>query len=104
MTAGISILIDDYANGNNATALPPSLHKLDWDTKLAALLPNEWKLMDSWAERGAKLKDIFSHTSGLPRHDFSYARNDTAVSVLERLDELRPAFELRERYSYNNIV
>ncbi|KZV71301.1 beta-lactamase/transpeptidase-like protein [Peniophora sp. CONT] len=104
LTAGMSILIDDFANGRNLTTLPPSLSKFNWDTKLAALLPDEWKLMDRWAERGAKLKDILSHTSGLPRHDFAYARNDTAVSVLARLDELRPAFELRERYSYNNIM
>ncbi|VDB99692.1 unnamed protein product [Peniophora sp. CBMAI 1063] len=104
LTAGMSILMDDFANGRNVTALPPTLSKLNWDTKLAALLPGEWKLMDTWAERGAKLQDIFSHTSGLPRHDLAYSRNDTPVSVLARLDKLRPAFELRERYSYNNIM
>ena len=96
--------MDDFANGRNLTALPNSLSTLDWDTKLVDLLPGEWKLMDEWAERKAKLKDIFSHTSGLPRHDYAYSREDTATTVLARLDQLRPAFELRERYSYNNIV
>ncbi|KZV70801.1 beta-lactamase/transpeptidase-like protein [Peniophora sp. CONT] len=104
VTAGIGLLIEDFAQKNNRTALPVGVVRLDWDTKLANLLPGQWALMDEWASHGAKLKDIFSHVSGLPRHDYAYSRNDTSASVLSRIRDLRPAFELRERYSYSNIM
>ncbi|VDB83261.1 unnamed protein product [Peniophora sp. CBMAI 1063] len=104
VTAGLGLLMEDFAQNKNLTALPAKVKRFDWDTKLAALLPGEWVLMDEWATHGAKLKDIFSHVSGLPRHDYAYSRNDTPASVLSRLRDLRPAFELRERYSYNNIM
>lgn len=96
--------MEDFVQQNNITALPAGMERLNWDTKLADLLPGQWALMDEWASRGAKLKDIFSHVSGLPRHDHAYSRNDTSASVLSRIRDLRPAFELRERYSYSNIV
>ena len=104
MTAGLGLLMEDFAQGSNRTALPTNVARLSWDTKLADLLPDQWVLMDEWATYGAKLKDIFSHVSGLPRHDYSYSRDDTSESVLVRLRDLRPAYELRERYSYSNIV
>ena len=104
MTAGLGLLMEDFAHGRNRTALPANISRLSWDTKLVDLLPGQWVLMDEWATQGAKLKDIFSHVSGLPRHDYSYSRDDTSESVLMRLRDLRPAYELRERYSYSNIV
>ncbi|ETW87695.1 hypothetical protein HETIRDRAFT_167272 [Heterobasidion irregulare TC 32-1] len=58
--------------------------------------------MDEWATKKANLKDVLSHVSGLPRHDYSYAPLDSAEDIVQRLHYLRPAFELRERYSYNN--
>ncbi|KAI0320990.1 beta-lactamase/transpeptidase-like protein [Amylostereum chailletii] len=58
--------------------------------------------MDQWATEKANLRDILSHTSGLSRHDFSYSRLDNTTSVLARQRFLKPAFELRERFSYTN--
>ncbi|KAI0035032.1 beta-lactamase/transpeptidase-like protein [Vararia minispora EC-137] len=113
VASAIGILMEDYATGRNSTPLPPGLTKFDWDTKIKDLLPGEWHLMDEWAEEKADVKDILSHTSGLPRcvlfsyavlHDMSYYRRDTLVSVLARVHLLRPSFELRERWSYNNIM
>lgn len=101
LSASMGILIDDYAHGRNSTPLPPGV-RLDWDTKIVDLLPGQWELMDEWATRKANLKDVLSHVSGLPRHDYSYAPLDTAEDILQRLRYLRPAFELRERFSYNN--
>ncbi|KAF9232374.1 beta-lactamase/transpeptidase-like protein [Melanogaster broomeanus] len=81
----LGLLIDDFANGRND------------------LLP-EWQLMDEWASERANLRDILSHVSGLPRHDLSYGPLDTPHDFLTRLRYLRPAFELREQWSYNNIM
>ncbi|KAI0315536.1 beta-lactamase/transpeptidase-like protein [Amylostereum chailletii] len=102
VTTSLGILMDDYANGRNVTPLPLNVARLGWDTKLTDLLPDEWMLMDAWASEKANLRDILSHTSGLPRHDFSYHRTDTTTDVLLRQRFLRPAFELRERFSYTN--
>lgn len=63
----MGILIDDYANGRNTTPLPHGVSRFDWDTKIKALLPGQWQLMDPWASEKANLKDILSHMSGLPR-------------------------------------
>ncbi|VDC03880.1 unnamed protein product [Peniophora sp. CBMAI 1063] len=102
--ASIGLLIEDYATGKNVTPLPDGLSRLDWDTKLQDILPGEWKLMDEPASKMAALKDILSHQTGVPRHDLSYARDDTAKDMVSRLRYLRPAFEIRERYHYNNIM
>ncbi|KAH7929367.1 beta-lactamase/transpeptidase-like protein [Leucogyrophana mollusca] len=100
--SALGILIDDFAYGRNVTALPPGLSELTWTTKIKDILPGEWELMDEWASEKANVYDILSHVSGLPRHDFSYGPYDTPRDALVRLRYLRPAFELREKWSYNN--
>lgn len=67
LTATLGILMDDFAQGINQTALPPGIHTFDWDTKVIELLPNDWRLMNEWASEKATLRDIMSHQSGLPR-------------------------------------
>jgi hypothetical protein len=63
----MGILIDDFAHGRNSTPLPANLSSLTWKTKLAHILPDDWKLMDPWASQKANLIDILSHVSGLAR-------------------------------------
>jgi CubicO group peptidase (beta-lactamase class C family) len=63
----IGLLIDDFAHGRNAAPLPPGLHELTWDTKIQDLLPDEWKLQDAWTSEKASIRDLLSHTSGMPR-------------------------------------
>lgn len=65
----MGILMDDFANGRNVTALPDGLHTFTWDTKIQHLLRTqdaEWKLMDEWATKNANVRDILSHVSGVP--------------------------------------
>lgn len=38
------------------------------------------------------------------RHDFSYGPEDTAADVVKNMRHLRPAFELRQKWHYNNLV
>ena len=65
-STALGLLIDDFANGRNVTALPPGLTELTWHSRLRDLLP-EWVLMDTWASEKANLRDILSHVSGIPR-------------------------------------
>ncbi|EJD02324.1 beta-lactamase/transpeptidase-like protein [Fomitiporia mediterranea MF3/22] len=103
LSASLGVLFDDYAHGRNTTPLPDGLRKLDWETKIKDVLPNdEWKLQDEWATEKANFKDILSHLSGLPRHDASYGPADSPADNLHKLRYLRPAHELRQKFSYNN--
>ncbi|KAI0296713.1 beta-lactamase/transpeptidase-like protein [Russula brevipes] len=79
-------------NGTNMTT----------DTKVANILPDAWKLMDPWASEKANLIDILTHVSGLDSHDLSYKTNFKVGDVTRNLRNLRPSFELREQWLYNN--
>ncbi|KAG1805214.1 beta-lactamase/transpeptidase-like protein [Suillus subaureus] len=100
--SAIGILMDDYEHGRNVTPLPPALSEFNWHTLVQDILPGEWQLMDDWASKKANMKDILSHVSGLPRHDYSYGPGDSPKGDVLRMRYLRPAFELREQWSYNN--
>ncbi|KZT23833.1 beta-lactamase/transpeptidase-like protein [Neolentinus lepideus HHB14362 ss-1] len=100
--ASIGILMDDYALGKNSTPLPPGLKEFNWNTKVKDILPGEWQIMDSWASEKANIRDILSHVSGLPRHDYSYGPYDSPKDTVLRMKHLRPAYELREHWHYNN--
>ena len=63
----MGLLIEDYASGKNVTPLPDGLPRLDWDTKLKDILPEEWQLMDTTASDLTSVKDILSHQTGVPR-------------------------------------
>ncbi|GBE87212.1 hypothetical protein SCP_1004590 [Sparassis crispa] len=99
----MGILVEDFASGKNTTALPHGIQTFTWDTKIRELFPDgEWELADAWASQKANLRDVLTHVSGLPRHDFSYSFQDTSLDVVKRLRYLKPAFELREQWYYNN--
>ncbi|GJE94211.1 beta-lactamase/transpeptidase-like protein [Phanerochaete sordida] len=102
LASAMGILIDDFAQGKNRTPLPPGVQRLDWHTKLVDLLPDDWQLMDEWTSQRATIRDILSHQSGLPRHEVSYRADQTPIDVVRQLRHLRPAFELRQRWHYNN--
>jgi CubicO group peptidase (beta-lactamase class C family) len=72
LSASLGILIDDFAHGRNGTPLPAGLSTLTWQTKVASILPDAWKLMDPWASEKANLIDILTHVSGLERCDFLF--------------------------------
>ncbi|KAI0792523.1 beta-lactamase/transpeptidase-like protein [Abortiporus biennis] len=101
-STALAILMDDFANHRNVTPLPPNIIEFEWHTKVKDLLPSEWGLVDEWAFKKANLRDILSHVSGLPRHEFSYGKSDTPADVTRKMKHLKPTHELREEWSYNN--
>ena len=110
LSTSVGLLMDDYAHGRNVTPLPEDLKVFDWDTKVKDIVPKEliWSLKpidgDDSATRNAKIKDVLGHVSGLPASDFTYYPGDTPENILRRMSKLRTAYELREKYSYNNQV
>ena len=47
----MGILIDDFATGKNVTVLPAGVSEFNWETKVQALLPDDWKLMTQLRRR-----------------------------------------------------
>ncbi|KZP01782.1 beta-lactamase/transpeptidase-like protein [Calocera viscosa TUFC12733] len=101
--AGLGLVIDDYATGRNVTPLPSGLEKLEWTTRVKDVLP-EWALMDEYASEHAQLVDLLSHVTGMPRHDLAYSPGMDISALVHSLRHLRPTFELREQWQYNNMM
>ena len=40
----------------------------------------------------------------MDRHEFSYARDDTPLTLIRRLRYLKPTYEPRQQWFYNNQV
>ncbi len=75
-----------------------------WDEKVVTYLP-AFSLMDSHATTHLTVRDLLSHRSGLPRHDFVWYNADLSRSeLLNRLAHLEPSFDLREKFQYNNMM
>ncbi|KAF7328949.1 Beta-lactamase domain-containing protein [Mycena venus] len=102
LSASLGILMQDFADGKNKSVLPDGVTEFSWDTKMRDLLPGEWMTEDQWSTDKASLKDLLSHVTGLPAHDGSYSPYDSPQDIVLRMKHLRAAYELRERYEYNN--
>ncbi|KAI0713045.1 beta-lactamase/transpeptidase-like protein [Cerioporus squamosus] len=104
LASAVGILMDDFAHGRNVTALPPTVSKFTWDTKVVDLLSEQWALDDVWATEKANVRDILTHVSGLTRHDFSWLNEDSAPYLVKRMRYMKHKYELREKWSYNNLM
>ncbi|KAJ7204677.1 beta-lactamase/transpeptidase-like protein [Mycena pura] len=102
LSASLGILMQDFADGKNKTALPHAVDEFNWNTKVHHLLPDEWAVDDQWTTEKADLKDLLSHRTGLSGHDGSYSPDDSPYDVVNRMRHLRTAYELRQLYEYNN--
>lgn len=77
---------------------------LQWDQKVIDILP-EFRLYDFYATENLTIRDLLTHRSGLPRHDFMWYNSDfSRDDVLKRLKFLEPSCNFRERYQYNNLM
>jgi len=77
---------------------------LDWDTPVRTYLPN-FILKDDFATMRITPRDMVTHRSGLPRHDYMwFGSNLTPAELVESLRYLEPSADLRARYQYNNLM
>ncbi|NND34920.1 MAG: serine hydrolase, partial [Saprospiraceae bacterium] len=77
---------------------------LEIDKPVREYLP-ELKFKNEYTNDHVTLLDMMCHRTGLPRHDFSwYGSTASRSELLKRIEFLEPAYELREKYQYNNFM
>ena len=87
-----------------AIALLVDEGRLNWDAPVRAVLP-EFRLRDTVATEWASLRDLLTHRTGLPRHDWIHMGGhlDNA-GILAALHHLEPSKPFRGVWQYNNLM
>lgn len=80
----------------------PSGKLLDWDTKVADILGDDWKLEDEYATKHLDLTDLLSMRSGMPSHDLWY-KDLPPLETIKRMRNLPFTAEIRQGFQYNNL-
>src|SRR5215831_1093413 len=89
-TLGLALLVDEG--------------KLEWDTPVRAFMPT-FALHDPVATERLTPRDLVTHRSGLPRHDFMWYKSPLSRRELfDRLRFLEPSKDLRTLFQYNNLM
>jgi CubicO group peptidase (beta-lactamase class C family) len=78
--------------------------KLEWDAPVREMVP-EFRLRDPVASEQATLRDLLTHRTGLPRHDWVHMGGhlDNA-GMLAALRHLEPSKPFRSTYQYQNLM
>jgi CubicO group peptidase (beta-lactamase class C family) len=78
--------------------------KLDWDVPVREILPN-FRLKDPIATERCTVRDLLTHRTGLPRHDWVHTPGHLdKEGILAALRHLDPSKEFRSVYQYNNLM
>jgi len=78
--------------------------KVDWDQPVRTYLP-EFQMNDPVASEQATPRDLFSHRTGLPRHDLVWYSSDfSREDIVGRIRYLKPNKGFRSAYQYNNLT
>jgi CubicO group peptidase (beta-lactamase class C family) len=80
-------------------------HKIDFDEPAIKYLPG-LKFYNEDMDKHITIRDMMSHRTGLPRHDFSWYlfKTKSRDSLLQRIRYQQPTFGIRERWQYNNFM
>jgi CubicO group peptidase (beta-lactamase class C family) len=78
--------------------------KLSWDTPVREYLP--WfRMYDPVTTELVTLRDMLSHRTGLPRHDFiRFSTYQSREELLRAIRYLEPSRTFRDVYQYNNLM
>lgn len=75
---------------------------LDWDTPIKAYVP-EISFYDDYITQNVTVRDLVSHRTGLPRHEYSWYGTDYDKSqLMGNLKYLEPNQPVRQKFQYNN--
>jgi len=78
--------------------------RLDWDAPVRTYLP-EFELMDPRATRNVTVRQLVTHTSGLPRHDVLWCADAfDRKQLIRRLRHLKLTEPPGTRFQYNNLM
>ena len=76
--------------------------KLSWDEPLIKYLP-QIRFYEDYTTSNVTLRDLLSHRSGLPRHEYSwYGADFTKDELMFNLRYLEPNQPIRTKFQYNN--
>ena len=79
--------------------------KMDWDDKVIKYLP-DFAMKDTFRTHHLAIRNILSHTSGLPTHTFTNLIESRVPyeKLRENLRTIEPAAPLGKEYAYQNVV
>lgn len=78
--------------------------KLDWNKPIKEYMP-DFQLFDELATNTVTARDILSHRTGLPRHDFVWLfNNNDRENIFKNMKYLKPSKTLYAQYQYNNLM
>lgn len=79
--------------------------KIDFDAPAVKYLPS-LKFYNEDMDKHISIRDMMSHRTGLPRHDYSWYlfKTNSRDSLLQRIRYQEPSFGIRERWQYNNFM
>ncbi len=78
--------------------------KLEWDTPIREYMP-EFILNDPYVTEHVTIRDMLSHRTGLPRHDYSAWRLHLQISeYIKRMKHYKFSASFREKFQYNNLM
>ena len=78
--------------------------KLSWDKPVRDYLP-DFKLHNDYSTLNVTPRDMLSHRTGLPRHDWSWIGTQASREELyKRLQYMEPSAALRATWQYNNFM
>jgi CubicO group peptidase (beta-lactamase class C family) len=77
--------------------------KVKWDDLVVNYLP-EFQLYDACVTRELRIRDLFTHNSGVGNADFVWTIMDiTPSEILEKMQLVKPSYSLRSSFIYQNI-
>lgn len=75
---------------------------LDWDTPVREYVP-DLRFYDDYTTEHCTLRDVLSHRTGVPRHEYSwYGTSFTRQELIRNIRYLEPNKPFRTDYQYNN--
>ncbi len=79
--------------------------KVDLDKPARTYLPS-LQFYNNEMNNGVTVRDMMSHRTGLPRHDYSWYLFTTSSrdSIIQRIQYQQPTFALRDKWQYNNFM
>ncbi|MFZ5972683.1 MAG: serine hydrolase [Bacteroidota bacterium] len=77
--------------------------KVKWDDPVIQYLP-EFQLYDPYVTREIKIRDLFTHNTGVGNADFLWdIMNVPSDVVLHKMRDVKPSYSLRSSFIYQNI-
>ncbi len=80
-------------------------NKVEYDHAIREYMP-ELKFFNNEMNNFITVRDLMTHRTGLPRHDFSWYAFPTKSrdSILQRIQYMEPTYPVREKWQYNNFM